>query len=41
MFYAVVLAFDPGNAERRLELRPAHRESLKDHKRTDANNSPS
>jgi uncharacterized protein len=29
MLYAVELAFDPDNNERRLELRPAHRESLK------------
>lgn len=29
MFYAVELAFDPDDNERRLELRPAHRESLK------------
>lgn len=28
MLYAVELAFDPGNSERRLELRPAHRQSL-------------
>jgi uncharacterized protein YciI len=28
MFYAVELAFDPRDNERRLELRPAHRQSL-------------
>jgi len=28
MLYAVELAFDPDNKERRLELRPAHRQSL-------------
>ena len=30
MLYAVELAFDPDNTERRLELRPAHRELLKE-----------
>jgi uncharacterized protein YciI len=28
MFYAVELAFDPDDSQRRLELRPAHRQSL-------------
>jgi uncharacterized protein len=28
MFYAVELAFDPAKSERRLELRPAHRQVL-------------
>jgi uncharacterized protein len=28
MLYAVVLSFDPDNTERRLELRPAHRQLL-------------
>jgi uncharacterized protein YciI len=28
MLYAVELAFDPANNERRLELRPAHRQML-------------